>query len=68
MIKNTGVNSIPHIYVDRIESDKTLVLKHEHDGRDLELSFANRVYDHICYLWNDDVAFTTIIEGEPWEF
>ena len=43
-------------------------LRHEHDGRDLELSYANKVYDNICYLWNDNVEFLTLIEGEVWEF
>jgi stage V sporulation protein R len=42
--------------------------KHEHDGRDLDLQYANRVYDYIRFLWGDDVVFTTIIEGDLWEF
>ena len=68
MIKNTGVNTIPHIFVDRIESDGTLVLKHEHDGRDLDLDYADNVVNHVRYLWREgDVKLFTIIEKDVWE-
>jgi len=69
LISNVGLKAVPVVYVnDYDKKTNTLYIKHEHDGRDLELSYANKVYSHICYLWNDDVDFTTIIEGEPWEF
>ena len=67
-IKNVGLNSIPIVYVEELLNDGTLILKHEHDGRDLELAEANRVFDHINTLWSGDVKFTTIIEDEVWEF
>jgi len=68
MIKNTGVNTIPHIFVDRIESGGTLVLKHEHDGRDLDLDYADSVVDHIRQIWKEgDVKLFTIIENDVWE-
>ena len=62
-----GINSIPTIGVDEIMHDKTLILLHEHDGRDLELNYAEEVVDHIKYLWNRDVKLFTIIEEETWE-
>jgi stage V sporulation protein R len=68
LIKNIGLNSIPVVYVENLEKDGTLVLRHEHDGRDLELSEANRVFEHINTLWSSGVKFTTIIEDETWEF
>jgi len=67
MIKSVGVNSIPQIYAHQIESDGTLILKHEYDGRDLDLSHAERVVDHIRELWKDDVRMYTILEDEIWE-
>ncbi len=68
MIKNTGVNTIPHIFVDRIEKDGSLVLKHEHDGRDLDLDYADNVVDHIRKIWNEgDVKLFTVIENDVWE-
>jgi stage V sporulation protein R len=67
LIKNTGINMIPHIYVDRVESDGTLVLKHEHDGRDLDLDYADNVMSHVRNIWKDEVKLFTIIEDELWE-
>ena len=69
LISNVGLNGAPVVYVEDFErKTNTLFIKHEHDGRDLELSHANKVYDHICYLWNDNVEFLSLIEGEKWEF
>jgi stage V sporulation protein R len=68
LIKNIGLNSVPVILVKELKKDGTLVLEHEHDGRDLELSQANKVFEHINDLWHGDVRFTTVIEDETWEF
>ena len=68
LIKNIGLNSVPVIVVKELQKDGTLILEHEHDGRDLELSEANKVFEHINDLWQGDVRFTTIIEEETWEF
>jgi len=67
LIKNTGINTIPQIYVDRIEKQGGLVLKHEHDGRDLEIQYAEHVVKHIKNLWQDEVKLYTILEDEIWE-
>ena len=67
LIKNTGINTIPQIYVDRIEKQGGLVLKHEHDGRDLEIQYAEHVVKHIKNLWGDEVKLYTILEDEIWE-
>ena len=58
---------IPHIYVDRVDSEGALVLKHEHDGRDLDLDYADKVMDHIREMWDKEVKLFTIIEEEVWE-
>jgi stage V sporulation protein R len=69
LIRNTGLKGVPVVYVsDYDKKTNTLYINHEHDDRDLDLSYANRVYEQICSLWKDEVCFTTIIEGEPWEF
>ena len=51
-----------------LTKDGTLILEHEHDGRDLELGEANKVFEHINDLWHGDVRFTTVIEEDTWEF
>jgi stage V sporulation protein R len=68
LIKGVGLNSIPVVIVKELRKDGTLILEHEHDGRDLELSEANKVFEHINDLWSGTVRFTTIIEEDTWEF
>lgn len=66
LLKNIGGNGIPTIYVDDVVKD-TLYLKHEHDGRDLELDYAERCVKHISKLWKGQVKLYTLIEGETFE-
>ena len=56
------------VLVKKLEKNGTLILEHQHDGRDLELSEANKVFEHINDLWHGEVRFTTMIEEESWEF
>ncbi len=68
LIKNVGLSRVPIIFVDDVEKDNTLCLSHEHDGRDLDLSYAQKVFDHIKTLWKDNVKLVTVVENEVWEF
>jgi len=68
LIKTVGLNSIPVIYVEEMQKDHTLILRHEHDGRDLEMQYAKKVFDYIQELWGDEVQLYTLLEGELWEF
>ena len=55
-------------YVESIDEGDVLVLHHEHDGRDLELDYADAVVRHIETLWKGgSVKLMTIIEDEPFE-
>ena len=55
------------IYVSNVEGGNILVLSHDHDGRDLELDYADAVVRHVSILWGDVVKLNTIIEEEPFE-
>jgi stage V sporulation protein R len=68
LINNIGLNRIPTVYVDEVKKDNTLCLAHEHDGRDLDLNYAQKVFDYIAHLWGDPVKLVTTIEDEIWEF
>ena len=68
LIQNTGLNRIPIVYIEEIEKDNTLTLKHEHDGRDLELKYAEKVFNYIRTLWGDNVKLISLVENEIWEF
>jgi stage V sporulation protein R len=67
LIQNVGTGTIPVIKV--IDSDykknRTLLLKHDHDGRDLQLEYAEKTLQFIQQLWDHDVALETIIEQRP---
>lgn len=67
LIANVAGGSIPVVYVDELKADGLLVVRHEHDNRDLELKHADEVVDHIKHLWGKSVKFYTIVEEEPWE-
>jgi len=68
MITNVGLNRVPVVFVDEIEKDNTLAIVHEHDGRDLEMNYARKVFENIKILWGDEVKLITIVEDEIWEF
>ena len=67
LIKNVGLNSLPNIYIKELKKNFTLVLEHEHDGRDLDLDYAHNVCEQLIDLWGDDFKFFTIIEDELFE-
>ena len=67
LVRNTGVNPIPRVYVDEITEFDELILVHEHDGRDLELNYAETVVNQVKKLWYGDVKLFTVIEDETWE-
>ena len=67
LIKQVSGNNIPVITVAEVVEGDILCLKHEHDGRDLELDYGDAVVRHITRLWGDIVKLDTIIEDEPFE-
>lgn len=66
LIQQVGGNSIPVIYVDDIDKG-TLILRHEHDGRDLEIDYADQCVKSIVELWKGPVKLFTELEGEDFE-
>ena len=67
LIAQIGTNSMPVIYVESIDEDNILVLHHEHDGRDLEIEYAENVIENLNNLWDGPIKLLTIIEDEPFE-
>jgi len=68
LIKTVGLNGVPVVYVEEMLNDHTLILQHEHDGRDLDIPYAKKVHEYIKYLWADEVELFTTLEGDDWEF
>ena len=67
LITQVGANSIPTIYVDSIEDNHTLVLHHDHDGRDLQIQYAEHVLEHCKHLWGSEVQLITMVDDAPYE-
>jgi stage V sporulation protein R len=65
LIGQVGINSIPVIRVldANAGGERTLLLEHVHDGRDLELSYAEPTLAHIHRLWGRTVVLNTLVEG-----
>ncbi len=65
LCNTVGIGSIPTILVnDWNKKDNTLELKHEFDGRELELGYAYETLKHIVDLWNGKVSLSTQLEGK----
>ena len=67
LIRSIGDNSIPKVIVSDMTQSGKLILNHIHDGRDLDLQYADPVVKSIQNIWPENVKFFTIIEDEPWE-
>ncbi|MFN8389465.1 MAG: SpoVR family protein [Bdellovibrionota bacterium] len=65
LLQNVGMGSIPVIKVEDADHGgrRTLYLKHEHDGRDLQLEYAERTLEHVRKLWGREVVLETIVNG-----
>ncbi len=63
LLQNVGTAAIPVIKVEDADfgKNRTLYLKHYHDGRDLQLEYAERTLRHLKALWGREVALETVI-------
>ncbi|MGH7827838.1 MAG: SpoVR family protein, partial [Candidatus Binatia bacterium] len=63
LIRNVGMGMIPVIKVEDADFNKnrTLLLTHSHDGRDLHLEYAEKSLQYLYQLWGRQVALETII-------
>jgi len=59
-----GMGGIPCIQVEEVSSkDKSLLLAHEYDGRELELNYAYETLKYINTLWGKKVSLRTVINN-----
>ena len=66
LIKNVGTSSIPVIKVEDADfgQNRTLYLKHYHDGRDLHLEYGEKTMAYLQRLWGREVVMETTLEGK----
>jgi stage V sporulation protein R len=66
LLKNVGMASIPVIRVEDADynHNRTLHLSHAHDGRDLQLEYAEKTLSYVQRLWGRDVVLETSVNGK----
>jgi len=66
LIKNVGVNSIPVIKIEDADfgQNRTLYLRHYHEGRDLQLEYAEKTMAYLQRLWGREVVLETMLQGK----
>jgi stage V sporulation protein R len=66
LLVNIGMGGTPVIKVT--DSDygqkRTLYLVHGHDGRDLQIEYAEKTLAYVHRLWQRDVALETVVDGK----
>lgn len=61
-----GMNNIPNIrVVEMLRQDKTLVLEHVFDGRELQATYAEATLKHMYDLWKHPIKLLTKMNGQP---
>jgi len=63
LIQNVGTGTIPVIKVEDADynNNRGLFLKHFHDGRDLQLEYAEKTLQYVRQLWGREVALETTL-------
>jgi stage V sporulation protein R len=66
LIRNVGAGSIPVIKVEDADfgQNRTLYLKHYHDGRDLQLEYAEKTLAFVQRLWGHESVLETTLQGK----
>jgi len=67
LIQNVGTGTIPVIKVEDADynGSRTLFLKHAHDGRDLQLEYAENTLKYVQRLWGHEVVLETTVNEKP---
>ncbi|MCW5891631.1 MAG: SpoVR family protein [bacterium] len=66
LVKSVGMGSTPVIRVEDADfsGSRTLLLGHVHDGRDLQLEYAERTLSYVHRLWGREVVLDTVLNGK----
>jgi stage V sporulation protein R len=66
LLKNVGMGTVPVVKIEDsgFGDNRTLYLKHDHDGRDLHLEYAERTLGYLYRLWGREVALESVVAGK----
>jgi stage V sporulation protein R len=67
LIRNVGTGTVPVIKIEDADynNNRVLYLKHHHDGRDLQLEYAEKTLKYVHDLWSREVVLESEINGKP---
>jgi stage V sporulation protein R len=67
LIQSVGTGTIPVIKVEDADynNNRGLLIKHSHDGRDLQLEYAEKTLQYLRQLWGHEVTLETVINEKP---
>jgi len=63
LIHNVGMGTVPVIKIEDADyhHNRALLLKHSHDGRDLQLEYAEKTLKYLHQLWEREVVLETVV-------
>ena len=66
LLKSVGMGSVPVIRVEDADHNhnRTLLLVHAHDGRDLQLEYAEKTLSFVHRLWGREIVLDTVVNGK----
>jgi stage V sporulation protein R len=66
LLESVGMNGVPVILVEEVDhhGDRALYLRHDADGRDLELEYAEKTLGHLHTLWHRKVHLETMVDDQ----
>lgn len=69
LILNVGMNRVPviHIIDANYEHQQKLLLRHQYDGRELDLGYAQHTMRYLYRLWNRPVVMETVLKGRNYQ-
>lgn len=67
LLKNTGLSAVPVIKIldANFKNQQILFLLHEHDGRELDVLYAQQALIHLHFLWQRKVILQSRLESKP---
>ena len=66
LIKSVGMGGVPVIKIEDADynQNRSLYVKHYHEGRDLQLEYAEKSISYLHRLWGHEVVLETVVNGK----
>ncbi len=66
LIKSVGMGGVPVIKIEDADynQNRSLYVKHYHEGRDLQLEYAEKAISYLHRLWGHEVVLETVVNSK----